>query len=119
MLQQLLSVEVRDQEGNVVALPQLAPSSLPTILPFLSETLDTCKPPKRNRGPPGMCTHLDRLPPQNKEVLRPLLKEPREFMHKDILDLVRLLDPYADAHTIHAGLNQHPLVLVPRDRQRR
>lgn len=40
-------------------------------------------------------------------------------MHKNILNLVRLLDPYADPHAVHARLHQHPLVLVPRDRQRR
>lgn len=39
VLQQLLGVEVCDQEGNVVALPQLAPPPLPTILSILPPSI--------------------------------------------------------------------------------
>lgn len=39
-------------------------------------------------------------------------------MHKNILHLIRLLNPYADAHAVDAGLDQDALVLVARDGER-
>jgi hypothetical protein len=62
--------------------------------------------------------YLYRFPPQNKEGLGPLSQEPRELVNKDILDLVRLLDPDADADAVHAGLNKDLLVLVARNGKR-
>jgi len=39
----------------------------------------------------------------------------REFVHKDVLDLVGLLDLDADPHGVDAWLNEHSLVLVAAD----
>lgn len=49
---------------------------------------------------------------QYKEGLGALSQESRKFVNQDILDLVRLLDANADAHTVHAGLNENPLILI-------
>jgi hypothetical protein len=59
-------------------------------------------------------THLNRLPPQHKESLRPLRQEPRKLMHQDMLNLVRLLDLDADAHTVDARFDEDTLVFVSR-----
>jgi len=56
--------------------------------------------------------HLYRLPPQNEKGLRSLGQEPRELVYKDVLDLIRLLYPYADSYTVDAWLDEHSLVLV-------
>lgn len=56
--------------------------------------------------------YLHGLPPQYEECFRSLSQEPREFMHKDILDLIGLLNLDADPYAIYAGLNEHLLVLV-------
>lgn len=39
-------------------------------------------------------------------------------MYQDVFYLVRLLDLYADAHAVDARLDEHPLILVSRYRQR-
>ena len=39
-------------------------------------------------------------------------------MHQNIFDLIGLLYPYADAHTVHRGLNEHALFLVSGNGQR-
>lgn len=56
--------------------------------------------------------YIDRLPPQNEERLGSLRQEPRELVHEDVLDLVRLLYPYAHAHAVDRGLDEHALFLV-------
>ena len=87
-------MEVCDQEGDVVAL------SLP-----LERTL--------SRAP--RCadkTYFDRFPPKDEESLRPLCQKSRKLMHKDILNLVRLLDLDGNADTVHARFDQDALVLI-------
>lgn len=69
--------------------------------------------------PPPLSTHLDRLPPQNKERLGALGQEARKLMDQDVLDLVGLLDLDADADTVDAGLDEDALVFVARNRQGR
>lgn len=61
----------------------------------------------------------DGLAAQDEEALGALLQEARELVHEDVLDLVGLLDLDADAHAVDAGLDEHALVLVARDGQRR
>lgn len=39
-------------------------------------------------------------------------------MHQNVLDLVGLFYPYADAHAVHRGFNEHALFLVSGDGQR-
>lgn len=63
-------------------------------------------------------TYLDRLPPQNEERLRSLRQESRELVHQNVLNLVRLLYPYADAHTVDRGLDEDSLFLVSRHGKR-
>lgn len=60
-------------------------------------------------------TNLNRLSPQNKEVLRPLCQEPRELVHQDMLNLIRLLDLDADTDRVDTGLNKDSLVLITGD----
>jgi hypothetical protein len=62
--------------------------------------------------------YLHWLPPQNKKSLRSLRQKARKFMHQDIFDFVCLLDFYAYANAVDAGFDVHPLVLIPRHRQR-
>ena len=59
-------------------------------------------------------TYLDRLPPQDEESLRSLRQESRKLVHQDMLDLVRLLYPYANTHTVHRGLDEDTFFLVSR-----
>lgn len=61
----------------------------------------------------------DRFPPQHNKVLGTLHHEARKLVRKDMLDLVCLLDLDAQTHTVHRGLNQHDLVFIPADGQRR
>lgn len=46
-------------------------------------------------------------------------QEAGELVHQDILDLVGLLDLDAYADAVDRGLDEHALILVPRDRQGR
>ena len=66
---------------------------------------------------PPQTAHLDRLPPEDEEGLCSLRQETRELVHQDILYFVRLLDFDADTCTVHAGFNEHLLVLIPGDRE--
>ena len=90
-------MEIRDQERDIISLTSCV-SSHPS--PYL---------------PPLPPTHLNRFSPQDKERLRPLRQESRELMDQDILNLIRLLDLDANAHTVDAWLDQDALVLVSCD----
>ena len=83
VLQHLFGVEVCDQERNIIALPTCQ-SNCPAPHAYASTS-----------------TYIDRLPPQDEEGLRSLGQEPRELVYQDVLDLIRLLYPYADAHAVH------------------
>jgi hypothetical protein len=61
-------------------------------------------------------THLDWLPPQDKECFCSLRQEPCKLMHQNMFDLIGLLDLDADPNTVDAGFNEHPLILVSRNR---
>lgn len=100
MLQHLLGVEVGDEERNVIALPKRS-----AINPF----------PSNAQCPAS--TYLDRLPPQDEESLRSLRQESRELVHQNMLDLVRLLYPYAHTHTVDRRLDEDTFFLVSRDGQ--
>lgn len=65
-----------------------------------------------------IASYLDWLPTQDKEGLRSLGQEPRELVHQDILNLVRLLYLDADANTVDAGLDEDSLVFIPGDSER-
>jgi hypothetical protein len=43
-------------------------------------------------NPSASETHIDRLPPQNHEILRPHGHKPRKLLTQDPLNLIRLLD---------------------------
>jgi hypothetical protein len=45
-----------------------------------------------------------------------LRQEARELVDQNMLNLIRLLDFDANAHTVYARLDEHPLILVSRDR---
>lgn len=62
--------------------------------------------------------YLDWFSPQYEKGLGPLGQEPCEFMDQNVLNLVCLLDSYADSHTIDAWLYENLLILVSRDCQR-
>jgi hypothetical protein len=62
-------------------------------------------------------TYIDRLPPQDEERLRSLGQEPRELVYQNVLNLIRLLYPYADTHAVHRRLDEDTLLLVPRNGQ--
>ena len=61
-----------------------------------------------------LSAYLHRFPPQHKEGLCTLGQEARELVYQYMLYLVCLLDLYADAHTVDARFDKHPLVLVSR-----
>lgn len=63
--------------------------------------------------------HLDRFPPQDEEGLTPLGEETGELVDQNVLDLVRLLDPDADADRVDGRLDQDSLVLIARNGQGR
>lgn len=65
--------------------------------------------------PTTTSTHLDWFSPQNEEAFGPLLKEARELVDQDVLDLVGLLDLDADAHGVDGRLDEDALVLVAGD----
>jgi len=98
VLQHLLGVEVGDEERNVIALPN-----------------DQQSLPSSAQCPAS--AYIDRLPPQDEERLRSLRQESRELVHQDMLDFIRLLDPYADSHTIHRRLDEDTFFLVSRHGQ--
>lgn len=62
-------------------------------------------------------TYIDRLPPQNEERLRSLRQEPRKLVHQDMLNLIRLLYPYAHTHAVHRRLDEDTFFLVSRHGQ--
>ena len=39
-------------------------------------------------------------------------------MHKNVLDLIRLLDAYAHPHAVHRGFDEHPFLGVAADCER-
>lgn len=100
MFQHGLRMEVRDQEGDVIALEEILAATDLSVLPF-----------------PATSKYLDRFPPQNEEGLSSLCQKPLEFVYKDVFDLVGLLDLDAYAHTVDRRFDEHTLVLVPRNRQ--
>lgn len=67
---------------------------------------------------PNNKTNLNRLPPENKEVLRSLRQEPRELVHQNMLNLICLLDLDADTDRVDTGLDEDPLVLITGYRER-
>lgn len=95
MLQHLLGMEVGNKERYVISL-------------FQSEPFPVSH---------HVSTHLDRFPPQNKKRFCPLGKEPREFVHKNMLYLVCLLDLDTDSNAVYAGFYENPLILVSCHRQ--
>jgi len=62
--------------------------------------------------------HLDRFPPQNEECLCTLGQEACELVDQNMLDLVRLLYPYAYAHAVDTRLDQDLFVLIAGDCER-
>ena len=99
MLQHLLGVEIGNEERNVIALPEIHLAIV------------------RVHARDPALTYLDRLPPQNEEGLRSLRQEARELVHQDMLDLVRLFYPYANAHAVDRGFNKDTFFLVSRNGQ--
>jgi len=102
VFEHLLSVEVCDEEGNIVALQ--APESVSQSVSQSVTSMSTI-------------TNLDRLPPQDKKRLGTLRQEARKLVHQNILNLVRLLDADANSDRIDARLHQHALILIARYRQ--
>lgn len=96
VLQHRLGVKIGDQERDIVALERI------------SMMYHVCQ---------VHSAHFDRLPPQNKERLGALCQESCEFMDQNVLNLVGLLYPNADADTVDTWLDENLLVLVARDVQ--
>ena len=92
VLQHLLSVEICDQEGYIVALKD--------VRLFMG----------RAKGQ----TNLDGFSPENEEGLCSLSQEPCEFMDQDVFDFISLFDLYADAGTVDARFDENALILVTR-----
>lgn len=67
----------------------------------------------------GTPPDLDWLPPEDKEGFGTLGQEPSKLVDQDMLDFVRLLDLDAYPHAVDARLDEHPLVLVASNGQRR
>lgn len=61
---------------------------------------------------------LDRFPPQNIKALRALGQEACKLVHKDMLNLVGLLDLDAYPHAVDRRLNVDLLVLIAGDGER-
>lgn len=57
------------------------------------------------------------LPAQNEERFRSLGEEPSEFVNKNVLDLICLLDSDTYAYRIVAWLNFDLLIFIPADMQ--
>lgn len=66
----------------------------------------------------GDVVALDGFPPQDEEGLGALRQEAGEFVDKDLLDFVGLLDFDADADAVDARLDEDTLILVARNGQR-
>jgi hypothetical protein len=94
MLQHLFGMEVCYQERDVISLLSLVSFPTEPILPS----------PHPNAFLTSQ-TYLDWLPPQNKESLRSLRQKPGKFMHKNLLNVVCLLDLDANAHAVDAGFD--------------
>ena len=65
-----------------------------------------------------MLANLDRFSSQDEELLGSLGQETRELVHKNVLNLVRLLDFDTDADTVDTGLDEDPFRLIARDCER-
>jgi hypothetical protein len=65
--------------------------------------------------PPCHTTHLDRLPPQNNEILGTHHHESGEFMTEDTFDIIRLLDANKHANRVGRGFEEDLFLLVTRD----
>lgn len=116
MLQHLLGVEVRNQERDVISLPDgQSPPRSGVSRRHGAAAASSCQADRADSAN----THLDWFPPQDEERLGALLQEPGELVYQDVLDLVSLLDLEADAHAVDAGLDQDALVLVARNGQGR
>jgi len=59
-----------------------------------------------------------RLPPHDDELLGALRQEARELVAEDLLDLVRLLDREGDPYGVDGALDEAPLLVRARDRDR-
>lgn len=106
MLQHLLRVRVRDQEGDIIAL---SPSiSQPLLTASQNPRLSSRLLPIAPLNP----AYLNSLSPQDKERLRSLRQKPRELMHQDILNIICLFYLDANPHTIHRRLYEHLFILV-------
>ena len=64
------------------------------------------------------CTNLYWLSAEDEKRFCSLGEEPCEFVHKYMLNLIRLLNLDANTHTINAGLYQNSFVFVSRDGKR-
>lgn len=66
----------------------------------------------------GQCrdAHLCRLPSHHHELFRALHQEARESVTQDCLDLIGLLHSNTNSHTVDAGFNKTPLLLIPANR---
>jgi hypothetical protein len=94
VLQHFLGVEIGDQKGDVISL-------------------HCCKGRTRTRWG----TNLDRLSAEDEEGLGSLGQESGEFVDQDVLNLIRLLDLYADADAVDARFDEDPFVVVSRNGQ--
>ena len=68
---------------------------------------------------PQNATYLHRLASEDDEVFSAHHHEPHELMAEDLLDLVGLLDGDADANRVDGRLDEHSLLLVTRNGDRR
>ena len=59
-----------------------------------------------------------RLPPHDHELLGALRQEARELVAEDLLDLVGLLDREGDPYGVDGTLDEAPLLVRARDRDR-
>ena len=59
-----------------------------------------------------MALYLDCFPPQNEERLGSLSKKTCELVDKDVLNLICLLDSYADPYAVDAGFYKNLLILI-------
>jgi hypothetical protein len=94
VLQHLLGMVVGDQERDIVALVTLSAGH---------------RKPAQHLS---IWSYRHRFPPQYEECLRSLGQEPSELVHENMLDLVCLLYPYADPHTIDRWLDKDSLFLI-------
>jgi hypothetical protein len=94
VLQHLLGMVVGDQERDIVALTNMSAGHPKPAWYFPS------------------CSYRHSFSPQDEERLRSLGQEARELVHENMLDLIRLLYPYADSHAVDRWLNKYSLFLI-------